>query len=195
MINTAKKYLSLTAVIAVILGVLVCIPVSATNGEAVNVSADTKVIPASVREGEPGYAKKDIVVLFMGANRGYGDSFETLFSILDSMIENLEYENKEYVIVCWPHNDLNGAIQRGNAFEERYGERVMNLTKLFRTDVENTFEKYGFTLTDTDNKDLAKENIPSSLLISDGMHFNAVGNYILGCEIYEKMLDLGILTK
>ena len=52
-----------------------------------------------------------------------------------------------YVIVCWPHNDLNGAIQRGNAFEERYGNRVVNLVKLFRTDVENTFEKYGFTLT------------------------------------------------
>ena len=166
-----------------------------TAGEEVNVSAGTKVIPASVREGEAGYAKKDIVVLFMGANRGYGDSFESLFGILDSMIENLDYENKEYVIVCWPHNELNDAIQRGNAFEARYGNRVVNLTKIFRTDVEATFEKYGFTLTDTDRADLAKENIPSSLLISDGMHFNAVGNYILGCEIYEKMLELGILTK
>lgn len=165
------------------------------TGEEVKVSAGAKVIPASVREGEVGYAKKDIVVLFMGANRGYGDSLEAMFDILDSMIDNLDYENKEYVIVCWPHNELNDAIQRGNVFEARYGNRVVNLTKLFRTDVEATFEKYGFTLSSTDRADLAKENIPSSLLISDGMHFNAVGNYILGCEIYEKMLELGILTK
>lgn len=166
-----------------------------TAGEAVTVPANTKVIPASVREGQNGYAKKDIVVIFAGTNGGYNNSMDTLLGIIDGMIENLEYEDKEYVIVCYPHFGLSSAIQRGEAFEAKYGNRVVNLTELFRTDAEATFEKYGFTLTETDQADLAAGNLPTSLLISDGLHFNAVGNYILGCEIYETMLELGILTK
>ncbi|MBP3361626.1 MAG: SGNH/GDSL hydrolase family protein [Clostridia bacterium] len=137
-----------------------------------------------------------IAVIFIGTNGGFGNdwtNFTGLTDIYDSMINFLDYEQKEYVIVGLT---TQGTAERGKMeqiLSERYGNRFINMRE-YLTSSESIYEEKGITLSDDDRALMAAGKVPACIRI-DGVHFNSVGYRMLGEKIYSHMTEIGILKQ
>lgn len=169
-------------------------------GEAAYAEDGTPVISAAATENNG-----DVNVIFIGTNGGFGGTVSGLTRIIDAMVNHLKSEGREYIVVGLLHGDSddsegNNTAKYEEIMQEKYGERFIPLYSLFRKDARKTMEKYNIPVTAEDEKRMSQNLPPMSFLAAAGggedtVHLSAVGTYILGSEVYSKMLELGILTE
>lgn len=160
-----------------------------TAGKAYSVPDGTPIVTQGMLT-----QRDKIAVIFIGTNGGFGNdwvNFTGLTDIYDSMINFLDYEQKEYVIVGLTTQGTEERRKMEQILSERYGNRFINMRE-YLTSSESIYEEKGIALSDDDKVLMAEGKVPACIRI-DGVHFNSVGYRMLGEKIYSHMTEIGIL--
>ena len=123
-----------------------------------------------------------MLVLFQGYN---GDTHgQELIEYNDAVI-NFFGVNKK-IIISHPHYKNNLTLELLQETEslllKKYGVQYFNLRKYL---VEEGLNDAGITPTETDIEYINVGKVPPSLLLSDGQHFNLLGNTVIANRIYQ----------
>ena len=164
-------------------------------------------IPAGA-EAKPKVAKdhseKDILILEIGSNGGWGSDYQTLILQYDNIILN---SGCDYYIIVGDTDDPGTSIGDNNqgeynedgsyigigdtsweaALREAYGAHFFNTRTYI---IQNGLSLCGLSTTTQDLENFKRGNI-SKQLRYDWTHFNAYGYYVKGVGIYEKGKELG----
>ena len=152
----------------------------AVDGTELVISTDTAIITqASVAR------KDDILVLEMGNNNGWDQSYEVLIAQYDAMIK---YSTCKYFIIV---GDTDGEQAERNdwdvALKQAYGDHYINMREYLS---KNGLTDCGLTPTAVDLGMLPLGEVPDSLK-SDWSHLNSYGYYSKGKAIYMRGVQLG----
>ncbi len=146
---------------------------------------------------------KDILILEIGSNGGWGDNYQQLILQYDSIILNAGC--KYYIIVGdtddpgtsadihqGEYNEDGSYVGIGDtaweaALREAYGDHFFN-TRTYM--IQHGLDDCGLKTTTQDLDDYLRGNI-SKQLRYDWTHFNAYGYYSKGKGIYQKGVELG----
>ena len=163
-------------------------------------------IPAGA-EAKPKVAKdhseKDILILEIGSNGGWGSDYQTLILQYDNIILN---SGCDYYIIVGDTDDPGTSIGDNNqgeynedgsyigigdtsweaALREAYGAHFFNTRTYI---IQNGLSLCGLSTTTQDLENFKRGNI-SKQLRYDWTHFNAYGYYVKGVGIYEKGKEL-----
>lgn len=171
----------------------------AATGEAKTVEKGTEVLPIGINLA-------GVNVIWTGANdraslkNDFDGTKNYIFDLQANMISKINQASGDYVVVGIAAGDANSEYTAAiKEFEEyqaaKYGDKFINLRSIL-TD-EKTYAayaaQYSVSLTDTDKAIMAEGRIPTSVLSSDGLHFNKAGYALIGKIIYNKLMTLGFV--
>lgn len=131
--------------------------------------------------------KNNINIIWCGSNDIVGNNY-TIDDILNSiqvMIDNLEHD--KYIIIGLTsksyHEDI---IIKNNVLGKKFGKRFLDLRTYI---LDYGLDDMNIKATESDTTNISNGEIPTSLL-SDDIHFNAVGYELIANVIYKKGKDL-----
>lgn len=153
-------------------------------GEEVEVEQETDIVTNAMLT-----RRKDIAVIFVGTNGGH-KSIDNLVNIQKSMINYLDYEDKEYVVLGLTTRTKAERQELEDRMVLEYGDRYINLREYLST---QGLADANITPTAEDLAEMEVGSVPPSLL-ADDVHFNAKGYELIGNYVYEKMVEIGILV-
>lgn len=153
------------------------------SGEPVNVSIYTPIVTDAMRS-----RRGDVLAIFIGQNMGYS-SYEELVAIQRSMIDYMNYDDKQYVIIGLTTGTAESRSVLEALMESEYGDRFINMREYLST---QGMEDAGLTPTNEDISYMNLGKVPPSLL-SDSTHFNQYGYGLIGNKVYERMCELGFI--
>lgn len=162
-----------------------------TDGEAVKCSAGEKVIP------EAQNIKTDINVFFTGTNNAWtsenknGGEDPALLAELVRKQTAYANNNGKFVVIGLTSGNADRWTKENTALSEEFGDNFLDLKAYLVS--ERALADAGITPTETDLTDIANGHVPSSLLVSDGTHFNASGYRLIAQQVKAKLAELGYI--
>lgn len=126
-------------------------------------------------------------VIFIGQNGGYAD-IDELISQQKAILQHQEANEEHYIIVGLHTGTSESRAELEAAMLEAYGNKYINLREYMSTDAMNDA---GLEPTPEDIAMMKEGMTPASLLVSDGLHFNATAYELIGNLIYNRMDSLG----
>ncbi len=156
-------------------------------GEAVEVKTRTRIITPAMQDRR----QNDILVIWTGSNNRY--SAANAYKLVETIDEMIAYHpNDEYIIVGLTSLDYMPEVDGVNeVLREAYGEHFLDLRAYLMT--EQCLLDNGITPTQADYDNLAKGEIPASLL-ADTIHGTAKFYDIVSKMIAERINELGYLS-
>lgn len=159
----------------------------ATPHEEIIIDRVTRVVTRSMSDRQT----SDIHVIFSGPSNEYSyDEAHKLIDVQQRMIDHLGTDR--YIIISLTSLYYMPQIWEFNEdLAEYHGEHFLD----FRTyAIEHGLEDLGLTPTEADLENIAKGEIPASLL-SDYEHGNDYFNMLLAQQVYNKIIELGYMEK
>ena len=155
-------------------------------GEAVDVADGTRDITLGDEDKLP----SDVIILFAGTNRAPDKN--TVQELVDLERQMLEYIGSErYVVIGLTSKELVPDVAEINqALRQAFGEHFLDIRSYF---LEDGLEDAGLEVTDQDQKDIERGEIPSSLRV-DVVHGNSAFYRLIGEQVYEKLKELGYIS-
>lgn len=155
-------------------------------GEAVDVADGTRVITLGDEDKLP----SDVIILFAGTNRAPDKN--TVQELVDLERQMLEYIGSErYVVIGLTSKELVPDVAEINqALHQAFGEHFLDIRSYL---LEDGLEDAGLEVTDQDQKDIERGEIPSSLRV-DVVHGNSAFYRLIGEQVYEKLKELGYIS-
>lgn len=161
-------------------------------GEAVKCYAGDKFIPMAQN------IKTDINVFFTGTNCAWTpenkNGGEDPLLLAELVKKQVAYANNngKFVVLGLTSGDASKWVNENKALSEAFGEKFLDLKAYLLTDA---LADAGLTPTATDEADINKGHVPTSLLSSDGTHFNTIGYSVIASRVKAKMIELGYITE
>lgn len=164
-----------------------------TPGEAVACSVGEKVIPQAQT------IKADINVFFTGTNNAWtpenkngGEDPALLAELVRKQVEYAN-NNGKCVVIGLTSGNADKWVNENAALKNEFGDNFLDLKAYLVS--EQALADAGITPTDTDLADIAKGHVPTSLVVSDGTHFNAKGYALIAQQLKNKMVELGYVAE
>ena len=157
----------------------------ATPYEEVKIDRVTRVVTRAMSDRQT----NDIHVIFSGPSNEYSyDEAQRLIEVQQRMIDHLGTDR--YIVISLTSLYYMPQIWEFNEdLAEYHGEHFLD----FRTyAIEHGLEDLGLTPTEADLENIAKGEIPASLL-SDYEHGNEYFNMLLAQQVYNKIIELGYM--
>lgn len=128
-----------------------------------------------------------LTVIFIGQNGGYSDIAE-LISQQRAILQHQEDHRERYIIVGLHTGTADSRAELEAAMLAEYGDKYINLREYMST---KALEDAGLEPTWEDIIMMEAGMTPSSLLVEDGLHFNATAYELIGNLIFDRMDTLG----
>lgn len=153
------------------------------DGNSQRVEKATAVITDAMRNH-----RNDVLVMDIGYNGG----FSGVQDWINQYKEMIDYsECKEYIVIGRASHRYATSVSMEKAFTQAFGNRYISLSRYY---VEHGLEDAGITPTAEDINNISVGVPPMSLFL-DIDHENAYGYTIKAKLVYEKLLELGILSQ
>lgn len=136
-------------------------------------------------------------VVFIGNNDEPLDIKE-LIKYQKAIINHYTEYKDNYIVVGIPSGTAEERAELEASMVKEYGDKYINLREYMCTSGivdANRLLDAGIKETKRDKKMIAEGRMPASLLVSDGVHFNAYGYELTGRLIYDRMEQLGYFKK
>lgn len=148
--------------------------------------------PTQIKAQFPTFDKNDIAIIFTGTyDPYYTNSIFKTITYQRGIINQLK--TKKYIVVSLTSkrrfpivDDMNKVLQ------EEHGEHFLDFRNYL---LKSGLEDAHITPTAQDQKDLANNYIPSSLLKNDNLNGNATFNELLAQQIIQKMIELDYIEE
>ena len=122
---------------------------------------------------------------------GYNGGFSSVSNWISQYREMVDYSDcKEYIVIGRASHYYVTSITTEEAFSKAFGNRYISLSQYY---VEHGLEDAGITPTPNDLDDIQAGRPPQSLFLDDH-HENAYGYVIKAKLVYQKLLELGLLS-
>ena len=160
---------------------------TASGDTSLEITRPTRIMPYN-----KAVPRNRIMIIQMGANKGYGGTIESFCHIVDQMLEMIPSNEKRYVIIStftttWI--DDYAAAEKYLAY--KYGRHYVNIREYL---INFGLDDNGLEATEQDTADIAAGKVPHSLCVDFNIHMNTYGTTSQAKCVYQRLTELGYLT-
>lgn len=160
---------------------------TASGDTALEITRPARIIPYN-----KALPRNRIMLIQMGANKGYGGTIESFCHMVDGMLEMIPSTEKRYLIIStFTTTWIDDYVAAEKYLAYKYGRHYVNIREYL---VNFGLEDNDLEPTEQDTADIAAGKVPHSLCVDFNIHMNTYGTTSQAKCIYQRLMELGYLT-
>ena len=161
---------------------------TASGDPSLEITRPTRIIPYN-----KALPRNRIMLIQMGANKGYGGTIESFCHMVDGMLEMIPSTEKRYLIIStFTTTWIDDYVAAEKYLAYKYGRHYVNIREYL---VNFGLEDNDLEPTEQDTADIAAGKVPHSLCVDFNIHMNTYGTTSQAKCIYQRLMELGYLTE